>query len=270
MKRFIILILTILAAMQISAQIYIDLKQLKEMGIDINTYPPEQLLELGIGNCDLEIIKSAVAKGVDLNKQLEGAGVSVFPLCRAISAALDAILPGEGGFIASQIRDYGAAVFSGRSAPVIRQDYIEIIRFLLQKGARATVDPDFSSDNIPLLLAAHNRDIEIVKLLLDFKADPNSRDMMGNTALHELGLVVALPLPYRNAPEIARLLISKGARISKNDDGEGGPNGKTPMTLTKSQLDIVQSSEASYWRDLPFYNEVVSSLKSLIEIYSKM
>ena len=267
MKKLIIFVLTLIGTLQISAQIYIDLKQLKEAGIDINQYPPQDLLNLGIGNCDMDIIKSAVAKGVDLNNQLEGAGISVFPLCRAIGAAIDAILPGEGGFIASQIRDYGAEVFSGRSAPVIRQDYIEIIRFLLQKGAKATVAPDFSSDNIPLLLAAHNRDIEIVKLLLDFNADPNSRDMMGNTALHELGLVVAVPLPYKNAPEIAKLLISKGARMVKNSDGEGGSNGETPLTLTKSQLNIIQSPEASYWRDLPFYNEVVSSLKSLIEIY---
>ena len=81
---------------------------------------------------------------------------------------------------------------------------------------------------------------------------------------------MAVHLPYRNAPEIAKLLISKGARVSKNTVGEGGPNGETPLTLTKSQLNIIQSAEASYWRDLPFYNEVVSSLKSLIEIYSKM
>ena len=120
-----------------------------------------------------------------------------------------------------------------------------------------------------MLLAAKYRDLEIIKLLLDFKADPNSRDMAGNTALHVLGLAVAVPYQYKNAPEIAKLLISKGARVFKNADGEGGPNGATPLTLTKSQLDIIQSPEASYWKDLPFYNELVSSFKSLIEIYSK-
>ena len=63
MKKLIILILTILTALQMSAQIYIDLKQLKDMGVDINQYPPQDLLNLGIGNCDMEIVKSAIAKG---------------------------------------------------------------------------------------------------------------------------------------------------------------------------------------------------------------
>ncbi|HBE39691.1 MAG TPA: hypothetical protein DDW27_00500 [Bacteroidales bacterium] len=144
------------------------------------------------------------------------------------------------------------------------------MRFLLQKGAKATIPPDFDSDNIPLLLAAKYRDLEIIKLLLDFKADPNSRDMFGKTALHVMGLAVAVPYQYKNAPEIAKLLISKGARALKSADGEGGPNGETPLTLTKSQLNIIQSPEASYWRDLPFYNELVNSLKSLIDIYSKL
>ncbi|HBE39664.1 MAG TPA: hypothetical protein DDW27_00355, partial [Bacteroidales bacterium] len=64
MKKLIILVLTILASLQISAQ-YIDLKQLKDLGIDINQSPPQDLLQLGIGNCDLDIIKSAIAKGAD-------------------------------------------------------------------------------------------------------------------------------------------------------------------------------------------------------------
>ena len=269
MKKLVTLIIIILLTLTASGQIYIDLKQLKDMGIDINQYPPEQLLSLGIGNCDLDIIKSAIAKGADLNKQIEGAGISNFPLCSVISAASGVMLPPDYNMIASTIREGGSEVYSGRSVNDLRRDYIEIIRFLLQKGAKATVPSDFDSDNTPLLLAAKYRDIEIIKLLLDFKADPNSRDMVGNTALHVLGLAVAVPYQYKNAPEIAKLLISKGARVFKNADGEGGPNGATPLTLTKSQLDIIQSPEASYWKDLPFYNELVSSFKSLIEIYSK-
>jgi hypothetical protein len=217
----------------------------------------------------MELIKSAIAKGADLNKQFEGAGISSFPLCSAIGAACGVMLPADYSIIANLIREGESEVYSGRSVNDLRRDYIGIIRFLLQKGAKATVPSDFDSDNTPLLLAAKYRDLEILKLLLDFKADPNSRDMSGNTALHIIGLAVAVPYQYKNAPEIAKLLISKGARVLKNTDGEGGPNGETPLALTKSQLNIIQSAEASYWRDIPFYNELVSSFKSLIQIYSK-
>lgn len=268
MKKLLIIGFIILHALKTSGQ-YIDLKQLKDLGIDINQYPPQDLLQLGIGNCDLDIIKSAIAKGADLNKQFEGAGVSSFPLCSAIGAACGVMLPADYSIIVNLIREGGSEVYSGRSVSDLRRDYLEIIRYLLQNGAKANVPPDYDSDNIPLLLAAKNRDIEIVRLLLDFKADPNSRDMMGNTALHVLGIAVAVPFQYKDGPEIARLLISKGAKIVKNTDGEGGPNGATPLTLTKSHLSMIQSPEASDWRDLPFYNELVNSLKSLIEIYSK-
>lgn len=270
MKKFLTFGLVLLLIQHVNCQTYIDIKQLKEMGIDINQYPPQDLLNLGIGNCELDLIKSAISKGADLNLQFEGAGESRFPLCKTISAASDALLPGEGGLIASQIRDYGSQVFSGRSSGDIRRDYIEMIRFLLQKGAKAQVPSDSGPENTPLLLAAHNRDIEIIRLLLEFKADPNSRDMLGNTALHELGLPVAIAYPYRNAPEIAKLLISKGAGIHKNTDSDGGQNGDTPLTFTKSNLNLIQSETGSHWRDLPFYNELLNSLKSLIDIYSKL
>ena len=269
MKKLLTLSFVVLLALPVTGQIYIDIKQLKDAGIDINQYPPQDLLNLGIGNCDMELIKSAIAKGADLNKQFEGAGVSTFPLCSAIGAASNVMLPADYSIIVSMIRDGGPEVYSGRSVSDLRRDYIEIIRFLLQKGAKATVPSDFSQDNTPLLLAAQYRDIEIIKLLLDYKADPNSRNMTGNTTLHVLGLPVAVPYPYKNAPEIAKSLISKGARMLKNVDGEGGPNGDTPLTLTKSNLDLIRSGEGS-WRALPFYNELLNSLKSLVDIYSKL
>jgi hypothetical protein len=263
MKKLIILVLTILTTLQISAQ-YIDLKQYKDAGIDINQSPPNDLLILGIGNCDMDIVKSAIAKGADLNKQFEGAGVSTFPLCSAISGASGTMLPADYSIIASMIRDGGSDVYEGRSVSDLRRDYIEIIRFFLQKGAKATVPSDFGSDNSPLLLAAQNRDIEIVKLLLDFKADPNSCDMSGMTALHVLGAPVAVPLPYKNAPEIAKLLISKGAKMTKIH-----LSGETPLASTKAMLRIIEDN-SSPWKDYPFYNELVASLKSLIDIYSKL
>ncbi len=263
MEKLFTLIFIILLTLTSSGQ-YIDLKQFKEMGIDINQYPPQDLLNLGIGNCDMALIKSAIAKGADVNKQFEGAGISTFPLCSAIGAASSVMLPADYSIIAGQVLEGGSDVYSGRSVGELRRDYIEIIRFFLQNGARANVSSDFNSDNIPLLLAAKNRDIEIIKLLLDFKADPYISDDMGMTALHALGEPVAVPLPYKDAPDIAKLLISKGAKMTKVH-----LTGETPMAIVKSRLNIIQSPEASYWRDVPFYNELVSSFKALIEIYSK-
>jgi hypothetical protein len=265
MKRLLTLSFIVLLTLQVTGQIYIDLKQLKDAGIDINQYPPQDLLSLGIGNCDLDIIKSAIAKGADLNKQLEGAGVSTFPLCLAIAAASGVILPADYSMIANMIREGGPDIYSGRSVSDLRRDYIEIIRFFLQKGAKATyVSWEFAFDNPPLLLAAQYRDIEIINLLLDFKADPNSRDMVGYTALHLLATPAPIPYPYKNSPEIAKLLISKGAKMIKNNDGE------TPLTWAKRNLSMIQSSENSWWKDNPFYNELVDSVKSLIDIYSKL
>jgi hypothetical protein len=262
MKRLIILVLTILTTLQISGQ-YVDLKQFKDAGIDLYQSPPQDLLYLGICNCDLDIIKSAVTKGADLNMQFEGAGISVFPLCSAIGGASSVMLPADYSIIAAQVLEQGPDVYSGRSVGELRRDYIEIIRFFLQNGAKANVSSDFDSENIPLLLAAKKRDIEVIKLLLDFHADPDIRDDKGMTALHLLGAPVAVPLPYKDAPEIAKLLISKGAKMT-----EVHLTGETPLVFVRSMLNTIQSPEASYWRDVPFYNELVSSFESLIEIYS--
>ena len=211
MKKLFTLIFIILLTPEASGQ-YIDIKQLSDAGVDINQYPPQDLLSLGIGNCDLELIKSAIAKGADINYKPEINGS--FPLCSAIGGATSVMLPYEYSMIASQIREEGSNVYSGRSVSDLRHDYIEIIRFLLQKGAKATVSSEFSFNDIPFLLAAEYRDIEIINLLLDFKADPNSRDDAGHTALHLLGIPAAVPYPYKNAPEIAKLLISKGAKMT--------------------------------------------------------
>lgn len=269
MKKLLIMGMSMLISMGAVCQVYIDLKQLKDAGIDINQYPPQDLLSLGIGNCDIELIKSAIAKGADLNRQIEGAGLSSFPLCMVISAAGSVMIPGDYNIIASIIKEGGSEVYSGRSVAELRRDYIEILKFFIQKGAKVSIPPDYDSDNIPLLVAVKYRDIEITKLLLDSGADPNSRDMLGNTALHVLAVAVAVPFPYKDGPEIAKLLISRGAKMARNSGEEGG-TGDTPLACVKSNLNIIQSNEAAYWRDLPFYNELLSSLKSLAEIYGKL
>jgi hypothetical protein len=264
MKKLFTLIFIILLAPKATGQ-WTDLKQLSDAGIDINTFSPQDLLRTGIGNCDIELVKSAIVKGADVNKPFDAGlgGIAIWPLCDAIHWAADAMLPGEESMLASLINNYGAEAYSGRSLSELRHDYIEIIKLLLQKGAKTTVSSDLSSDNIPLLKAAAYRDIEVIKLLLDFKADPNSKSMTAATALHLLGNPDPFSYPYKNGPEIAKLLISKGARATKNDHGQ------TPLTDVKESLRIV-GDPASPWKAYPFYNEMIISFKSLIDIYSKL
>ena len=263
MKKLFTLIFFILFTLTTSGQVYTDIKQYSDMGLDISQLHPQDLLNMGLGNCDLELIKSAIAKGADINYIEEINGQ--FPLCSAIIFAGNARFPDEESTLTTQIRDYGDAVFSGRSVSDLRRDYIEIIRFLFQKGAKVNVPSDlYYYEKIPFLIASHNRDIEIINMLLDYNADPNTRDNSGWTALHASGGFEYFGYPYKNSSEIAKLLISKGAKMIKDNLGQ------TPLTNAKSNLDAIQSDTYSDLRTYQFYNELVNSLKSLIDFYSKL
>ena len=72
MKKLLTLGYIIFLIMEVSGQ-YVDTKQLSDAGVDI---PPQDLLGFGIGNGDLALIKSAIAKGADLNKELQSDFIS--------------------------------------------------------------------------------------------------------------------------------------------------------------------------------------------------
>jgi hypothetical protein len=63
------------------------------------------------------------------------------------------------------------------------------------------------------------------------------------------------------------MLISKGASMTRISTEDGA--GQTPLMLARSNLEIIQSAD-SPWRDYTWYNELVNSIKSLVDIYSKM
>jgi len=197
---------------------------------------------------NLDIVKNAIANGADVNYREK------LPLCKAIYGANPPTTSDEGNYLQMMASIYGLTV-----PP--RTTYIELIKWLLQHGAQANASSDFDSDNIPLLLAAEFRDLEVIKLLLDFTADPNSRNQTGTTALHKLTFPAPFHYHFKDAPEIAKLLISKGAKLVSNE------NTPSPLDMAKENLLILEDS-SSPWRDYPFYNEMVNSVKSLIEIYS--
>ncbi len=237
MKPAYALILLTLGIQNIQGQVTDDL---------IQQMTPKDLLYFGVFMGNLQYVKSALSKGADINP---GEGN---PLCLAISSAGRQVFEENGA--GSSIEDSG---LPSRSA------YISVVKWLLQNGADPNILPDNYDEEPPLLLAAYNRDLEIVKLLLDFKANPNLQNHYGNTAFHILaGIPVALPLPYEAATEIAGVLLSAGAKNMNNYDGE------SPLTVARNNLGLIEN--VPVWESMPFYKSIINGYKGLIDIYNKL
>ncbi len=237
MKPAYILILLTLGIQNIQSQDTDDL---------IQQMAPRDLLAFGVFMGNLQYIKSAISKGADINP---GEGN---PLCMAISSASRQVFEENGAGLSTD----------GGELPS-RSAYISVVKWLLQNGADPNLLPENNLEEPPLLLAAYNRDLEIVKLLLDFKANPNLQNHFGNTALHVLaGIPVALPLPYESAPEIAGVLLSAGAKNMNNYDGE------SPLTVAKNNISLVENDPV--WESMPFYNSIINGYKGLIDFYNKL
>jgi len=126
-----------------------------------------------------------------------------------------------------------------RDHSAVRQKFIEIAHKLLA----ANVDLEIHSFGItPLRIAVHHRDLEMVKLLLAKKANPNAETysplsrlakterrkgpvgLMGyfSTALHEA--------VEKNSPEIVKALLDAGADLARPDH-----EGKTPFDIARDR-----------------------------------
>ena len=222
---------------------------IKGQEMDIRQLPPQEMLEYGALFGNLEIVRLAISKGANINFSEK------VPLCKVINGANPPSTPEDGNFVQMLASAFGIKIPQ-------RNTYIELLDWLLQNGAKPNVSSDNNQDNIPLLVAVEYRDLEIIRILLDFKADPNSKSQTGITALHILSIPSPFPYPYKNAPEIANLLISKGAKMISDE------NIQKPLLMARENLGILEES-SSPWRDYPFYVELVTSIKRLIEIYSR-
>ncbi|OMJ82749.1 hypothetical protein SteCoe_16453 [Stentor coeruleus] len=90
--------------------------------------------------------------------------------------------------------------------------HIEATEYLLQEGA----DPNIKNKlgETPLHQAAENSQEKLVKLLLEHKADPNSQQNDGNTPLHQSVFkgnekIVAILLSYKADPNIPNSVFRK-------------------------------------------------------------
>ena len=90
--------------------------------------------------------------------------------------------------------------------------HIEATEYLLKKGA----DPNIKNNlgETPLHQATENSQAKLVKLLLKYKADPNSQQNDGNTPLHQSSYkgdesIVAMLLQFKADPNIENSVFGK-------------------------------------------------------------
>ena len=60
---------------------------------------------------------------------------------------------------------------------------VDIVRLLLENGANQNII-EFEYDFYPIFYAVVQNNVEITKLLVDYKANPNNQDYLGNTIIH--------------------------------------------------------------------------------------
>ena len=94
----------------------------------------------------------------------------------------------------------------------------EAAKLLLEHGAKPNATARHGQHGVtPLMLAANGKDAALVQLLLDHKADPNLRDVAGNTAL--------LNAVRGQAVDVVRALLAAGANpdVTTENDYPGYP-----------------------------------------------
>lgn len=100
---------------------------------------------------------------------------------------------------------------------------------MVQQGANKTLNEKDDDDDTPLHLATKDENIEVMKLLLQKRAQLDAKDKNGYTPLH-----LASSLGHL---EVVKCLVEKGARIDVQDDKEG----RTPyfLAVKNDHTDVV-------------------------------
>ena len=98
--------------------------------------------------------------------------------------------------------------------------HIETAKLLLARGTNPNVAAKNPMQVFPINSAASRKRSDIVRLLLDTGADPNSAQNMGYTSMHSAA--------HNGDLETIRLLLERGAKPDSVTD-----DGKTPVRLAK-------------------------------------
>lgn len=100
-----------------------------------------------------------------------------------------------------------------RTSPLILACYrgnVEVAKFLIENAK----DINYNSDmGTALMAATYKNHPELVKLLLDKKANPNAADTNGTTAL-------SLAVQFKNSPLVQLLLEHKADKTIKDNKGK--------------------------------------------------
>merc|ERR1711935_1086209 len=95
---------------------------------------------------------------------------------------------------------------------------------------------------------------QVVNLLLQYGADPNSKDILGNTALHLAACT--------NHIQVVTLLLRGGTDVTTLDN-----SGRTPMQLAQSKLKILQKNSSKSVSEMNKVKNEVSQVVDMMREY---
>ena len=153
---------------------------------------------------DVDLVVSLIKKGADVNERNK----------------------------ACDQKDENAELFERSATPLfaaIWNENFQMVRILLNNGARVNVNAPFYGYGTPLHCAIGRGNPEIVRMLLKHGAEPDSISPHDETPLHSA--------ISRGNPEIVRMLLKYGAKINSVSPLEGTP---LHCAVSTGNLEIVR------------------------------
>jgi ankyrin repeat protein len=100
--------------------------------------------------------------------------------------------------------------------------HLEAVAYLLSQGAQVNLPSNNAQHVTALISASAHRHLEIARVLIDYGADVNARQIHNFTALHNAA--------QNGQIELAELLLAHGAEINAASE-----DGRTPLAFARQQ-----------------------------------